>query len=213
MRIQGERYRKQRNWLFMLVVALIAGLVGWIFYSGQQLNQVSRRTQQQISYANSQVTKEQKNEDQIKQQAKLEVATAKNNNTTPDTENNQKLNKLSKDVFKTFYTFTPKTYVDRGKFLKGKLSDKLLDKMFPSNIKNYQGTITANLLNLQIFPKVVQGSKDKFAVIIVKYESKYTNDGKMKSHQHLFRIHYNEKTNQIDEVTDLGNVQQDSQGF
>lgn len=213
LRIQGERYKKQRNWLFVLVLGLMVGLVGWILYSGQQLEQVSHKTQQQINYANSQVTKEQRNENQIKQQAKLEVETAKNNNTNSDTENNQKLNKLTKEVFKTFYTFTPKSYVNRGKSLKGELSDKLLDRMFPSDIKNYHGTITANLLTLQVFPKVVQGSKDKSAVVIVKYESKYSNDGAMKSHQHLFKIHYDEKTNQIDEITDLGDLQQRSQGF
>lgn len=205
--------KKQRNWLIALVIILAMSLVGWIFYSGQQLNQVTHRTRQQIEYANLQLKKEQNNEDKIKQQADLKVAEARNNNSNPETDSNKKLDQLSNDVFKTFYTFTPKTYVNRGKELKGKLSDTLLKKMFPSDIKSYGGTITANLVDLQVFPKVVQDSSDKTAVVLVKYESKYSAQNEMRSHQHLFRIHFDSKKNQIDQITDLGDLQQNSQGF
>ncbi|WPC19272.1 hypothetical protein N6G96_07130 [Pediococcus inopinatus] len=213
MRRDNEKYKTQRNWLIVLVLFLSVGLIGWIMYSGQQLNQVTHRTREQIAYANAQVKKEQKNESQIKQQADLRVATAENNNSNPETDSNKQLNQLSNDVFKTFYTFTPRTYVNRGNKLKGKLSELLLKKMFPSNIKKYAGTITAKLTDLQVFPHIVQGSTDKTAVVLVKYQSKYNTQDEMKSHQHLFRIHFDSKKNQIDEITDLGDLQQGSQGF
>lgn len=199
---KSEQEVNKKLMIISIVIVLLCGGLGFGWY--QSHKKVEQLEHEQVTMKDTNKEEKTQLENKIKD-AEKEKQLAIENNTSPATKENKEMYDCINRVMGCFFNYDKENYTTRAEDIKGDLSTKMIEQLFPQNVKNYMGEIESKMDKCTIYSSVYyQEVGNREALVEVNYTTKLNAKAKPMKQQSIWKVSYDTHKKQITNLEQVG---------